>query len=95
MQPRVPITSRTVEATNDLLDWIAAAIREEYTEDMPLILATTYFGNQATEIDDFALSRKLAGLAYVVVCDNEYTRLLKEKSDSLWLASAARVCSCK
>ena len=32
-QPKVPITSRTVEATNDLLDWIAAAIQEEYTEE--------------------------------------------------------------
>ena len=95
MQPRVPITSRTVEATNDLLDWIAAAIREEYTEDMPLILATTYFGNQATEIDDFALSRKLAGLAYVVVCDNEYTRLLKEKAQCATPFNGAVAIYCK
>lgn len=94
-QPRVPITSRTIDATDDLVGWIAAAIREEYTEELPLILATTYFGSQATEIDDFALSRKLAGLAYVVVCDNEYTRLLKDRAQCATPFNGAVTIYCK
>lgn len=94
-QPKVPITSRTVEATNELLDWIAAAIREEYTEELPLILATTYFGSQAIEIDDFALPRKLAGLAYIVVCDNEYTRLLKDRAKCATPFNGAVTIYCK
>ncbi len=94
-QPKVPITSRTIDATNDLLDWIADAIREEYTEELPLILATTYFGSQAIEIDDFALSKKLAGLAYIVVCDNEYTRLLKDRAKCATPFNGAVTIYCK
>lgn len=94
-QPKVHISSHTMDATDDMVDWIAAAIREEYTEDMPLILATTYFGSRATEIDDVALSRKLAGLAYVVVCDNEYTRLLKGKAQCATPFNGAVAIYCK
>ena len=80
-QPKVPITSKPVEPTNELIDWIAGAIREEYDDELPLVLATTYFDTRATEIEEYTLSKKLAGFAYVVVCDNEYTRLLKDRAD--------------
>lgn len=80
-QPKVPITSKPIEPTNELIDWIAGAIREEYDDELPLVLATTYFDTRATEIEEYTLSKKLAGFAYVVVCDNEYTRLLKDRAD--------------
>lgn len=50
-------------------------------EELPLVLATSYFDTRATEIDEYSLSKKLAGFAYVVVCDNEYTRLLKDRAN--------------
>lgn len=80
-QPQVPITSKPIEPTNELLDWIAGAVKEEYQDELPLVLATTYFGSRATEIEEYALSKKLAGFAYVIVCDNEYTRLLKDRAE--------------
>ena len=79
-QPTVPITSKPIEPTNELLDWIAGAVKEEYKDELPLVLATTYFDTRATEIEEYALAKKLAGFAYVMVCDNEYTRLLKAKA---------------
>ena len=80
-QPTVPITSKPIEPTAELIDWIASAIKEEYMEELPLVLATSYFDTRATEIDEYSLSKKLAGFAYVVVCDNEYTRLLKDRAN--------------
>ena len=79
-QPTVPITSKPIEPTNELLDWIAAAVKEEYKDELPLVLATTYFDSRAAEIEEYTLSKKLAGFAYVMVCDNEYTHLLKAKA---------------
>lgn len=79
-QPRMPITSNPIDAADNLLDLLTDAIRGEYKEYLPLILVTTYFDSMATEINELALAKKLAGLAYVVVCDNEYTRLLKDKT---------------
>lgn len=80
-QPKVPITSKPIEPTSELLDWIASAIKEEYDDELPLVLATTYFDTRATEIEEYSLAKKLAGFAYVVTCDNEYTRLLKDKAN--------------
>lgn len=80
-QPTVPITSKPLEPTYELLDWVAGAIKEEYKDELPLVLATTYFDSRATEIEEYTLAKKLAGFAYVMVCDNEYTRLLKGRAE--------------
>ena len=80
-QPTVPITSKPLEPTYELLDWVAGAIKEEYQDELPLVLATTYFDSRATEIEEYMLAKKLAGFAYVMVCDNEYTRLVKDRAE--------------
>ncbi len=80
-QPTVPITSKPLEPTYELLDWVAGAIKEEYKDELPLVLATTYFDSRATEIEEYMLAKKLAGFAYVMVCDNEYTRLVKDRAE--------------
>ena len=94
-QPRVPITSNSIDATDNLLDLITDAIIGEYKEDIPLILATTYFDSMATEINESALAKKLAGIAYVVVCDNEYTRLLKDRTKCATPYNGAIAIYCK
>lgn len=80
LQPQIPITENPIYLGNEHLDWIASAVREEYQEEIPLVLATQYFDSMATEIDAPSLAKTLAGIAYVAVCDNEYTRLIKERA---------------
>lgn len=76
----IPIKTTPVEMSDGLIDWIANAYQEKYTDDIPLVLATNYFGSMACEIDEIAVAKKLAGIAHVVVCNNEYTRLIKDRA---------------
>ena len=39
----IPIKTTPVEMSDGLIDWIANAYQEKYTDDIPLVLATTYF----------------------------------------------------
>lgn len=79
-QSSVPVTMRPLETTPEILDLVASAIREEYNCEMPLVLITTYFGTMAGEIGEETIARKLAGMAYIVKCNNEETRILQDKA---------------
>lgn len=76
----IPIKTTPVEMSEGLIEWMANAYQEKYMDDIPLVLVTTYFGSMACEIDEIAVARKLAGIAHVVVCNNEYTRLIKDRA---------------
>ena len=79
-QSKIPLTSLPIEMTDNLIDWIACAYQEQYDDDTPLVFATTYFDSTASEIDESVVARKLSGIAHVVVCNNEYTRLIKDRA---------------
>ena len=76
----IPVKTTPVEMTDDIIRWIANAYQEKYAGDIPLVLATTYFNSMACEIDENTVARKLAGIAHVIVCNDEYTRLIKERA---------------
>ena len=79
-QPQVPITATPIEMTDELEDWLSTAVREEYDGEMPLVLATRFFDCMGYAVDEYSLARKLAGVAYVVTCDNESTRGVQAKA---------------
>lgn len=79
-QPNVPITATPIEMTYELEDWLASAVREEYDGEMPLVLATRFFDCMGYAVDEYSLAKKLAGIAYVVTCDNESTRGVQAKA---------------
>lgn len=79
-QPKVPIVSTPIEMTGELEDWLAAAVREEYDEEIPLVLATRFFDCMGCAVDEYNLAQRLAGIAYVVTCDNEFARRLQAKA---------------
>ena len=78
--PQVPITATPIEMTDELEDWLATAVREEYDGEMPLVLATRFFDCMGYAVDEYSLAKKLAGIAYVVTCDNESTRGVQAKA---------------
>ena len=79
-QPQVSITATPIEMTDELEDWLATAVREEYDGEMPLVLATRFFDCIGYAVDEYSLAKKLAGIAYVVTCDNESTRGVQAKA---------------
>ncbi len=79
-QPVIPIIENPLDLNVDVMNLIVSGIQEKYTAEIPLILITSYFDSFAGEIDEEILARKLAGLAYVVKCSNEDTRVLKDKA---------------
>ena len=79
-QPDVEITQNPITATDELEAWVASAAREEYMGDMPIVLVTQFFGSMGYAVDEYDLARKLAGIAYIVTCDNEHTRGIKAKA---------------
>lgn len=80
LQPQISMSSQLIETVGAALDWVSAAICGDKTEDIPLVLITQYFDSMASEVDEWKLARILAGVAYVVVCNNEETRILKERT---------------
>ncbi len=94
-QPKVPITASPIETTPDLEDWLATAVREEYDGEMPLVFATRYYDSMGYAIDEDSLAKKLAGIAYVVTCDNDSTRSIqaKAKKRTPYNGSVAIYCS--
>lgn len=91
----IPIKTTPVEMSDGLIDWIANAYQEKYTDDIPLVLATNYFGSMACEIDEIAVAKKLAGIAHVIVCNNEYTRLIKDRAQCKGPFNGAVAIYCK
>jgi hypothetical protein len=79
-QPRVKITPNPIPVTDDLERWVAMAAREEYEEDMPIVLATQFFDSMSFAVDEYSLAKKLAGVAYVLTSDSEATRGIKAKA---------------
>jgi len=81
-QPRVAITSEPIDVTEELEDWLVAIVKGEYDCEIPLVLATPYFDCMGCAIDEFEIAKKLTGVAYVVVCDNESMMRIKAKSQT-------------
>lgn len=80
-QSAIPVTGQPLELTPEVIDLVVSGIREEYTAELPLVLITAYFGTLAGEVGEETIARKLAGMAYIVKCNNEDTRLLKDKAN--------------
>ena len=78
-----------------IIGWIANAYQEKYADDIPLVLATTYFNSMACEIDENTVARKLSGIAHVIVCNNEYTRLIKDRAQCKGPFNGAVAIYCK
>ena len=91
----IPVKTSPVEMTDDIIGWIANAYQEKYADDIPLVLATTYFNSMACEIDENTVARKLSGIAHVIVCNNEYTRLIKDRAQCKGPFNGAVAIYCK
>lgn len=91
----IPVKTSPVEMTDGIIGWIANAYQEKYADDIPLVLATTYFNSMACEIDENTVARKLAGIAHVIVCNNEYTRLIKDRAQCKGPFNGAVAIYCK
>ena len=91
----IPVKTSPVEMTDNIIEWIANAYQEKYADDIPLVLATTYFNSMACEIDENTVARKLAGIAHVIVCNNEYTRLIKDRAQCKGPFNGAVAIYCK
>ncbi len=79
-QPDVKITQNPISVTDELEAWVSSAAREEYMGDMPIVLVTQFFDSMGYAVDEYALARKLAGVAYIVTSDSEHTRGIKAKA---------------
>ncbi len=76
----LPVSEEAFTVADENKEYIAKLIREGIEGELPLVLASIYFDANGAEIDENTVAKELAGLAYVVTVDSEYTRLLKEKA---------------
>ena len=79
-QVAIPITSEPIEVTQELEQCIISAVKGHYTEEMPMVFITPFFGTMGTAVSEDALAKKLSGIAYVVRCDNEVSSTIQAKA---------------
>ena len=63
-QVAIPITSEPIEVAQELEQYIISAVKGHYTEEMPMVFITPFFGTMGTAVSEDALAKKLSGIAY-------------------------------
>lgn len=61
-QVAIPITSEPIEVTQELEQCIISAVKGHYTEEMPMVFITPFFGTMGTAVSEDALAKKLSEL---------------------------------
>ena len=79
---KLPTQAEPIDATEELKDIIIDAVNGKYENELPLIFVTKIFDSAGYEIDTDNLAKRLAGLAYIVVEQEDgYAASLKERTD--------------
>lgn len=81
LQPAIKISAQPIKLNDDTVNTVAEYITGKIDNEVPLVFASQYFDSSAFPISENSLAEFLCGIAYVVYSNNEFTRILKEKTN--------------
>lgn len=81
LQPTIKISTQPIKLNDDTVNTVAEYITGKIDNEVPLVFAAQYFDSSAFPISENSLAEFLYGIAYVVYSNNEFTRILKEKTN--------------
>ena len=76
----VPLSETPYKCEGEAETLLIQAIRGDLESDLPVVMISNYFNSMGGDVDEDTLAKKLSGLAYVVVCNNEDTRYVESKA---------------
>lgn len=80
VQQALPISTTVTKVENDNVNAIADYITGKVDNEIPVVFASQYFDTAAYPIMIKSLAEILSGIAHVVYSNNEFTRILKDKT---------------